>query len=81
MIDKLVLGGICNWDMQIIDGCSLVLFIAPLSVASSHRTTEISLIQLHDSFVMVPLESISLHLHLHLTQWHHEQCMKRVNVL
>ena len=49
-----------------IDGCSLELCVATLSVKFCnviwHCATEMnSIIQLHDSFVMVPLESISLH--------------------
>ena len=46
----------CKWGMQMIDGCSLKLCVATLSVASS-GTTELS--SIHDSFVMVLSGSIS----------------------
>ena len=55
----------CNWGMQIIDGCSLELRVATLSVASSGiappKKTQFNF---HDSFVVVPLEH-DRHRHRH----------------
>ena len=48
-------GFLLNWDMQIIDGCSIKLCVScTFSLTQSHRNKLNS--ELHDSSVMVPLE-------------------------
>ena len=52
-----------------IAGGSLELFVAKLSVASSGHRNKINLIAIlfstsHDSFVMIPLESISVYIYI-----------------
>ena len=50
--------------MQVIDGCSLELYVLCSHTFSGviwRSATEINSMYLHDSFVMIPLECISLH--------------------
>ena len=59
----------CNWGIQMIDGCSLGLCVAKFSVAlPGHCATEINSIELHDSFVTVPLVNYGCVYHLSISR-------------